>query len=74
MDTNEVQKSVGQGKVLGARPKSDPAGQSWRTRPKAPGARQTNAGVKARTIGYATELRRRITTRTGFSAAFLEVQ
>ncbi|MDP1808505.1 MAG: SBBP repeat-containing protein [Actinomycetota bacterium] len=59
--------------ALVVRPKSGQAGQNWRTRPKAPDARQTNAEVRERMCDYVTEPRWRITPQMGFSAAFLRI-
>ena len=60
------------GEALEGRPKSTPAGQNWRTRPKAPDARLTKSEVRERMCHYVTEPRTRKTLQTGFWAAFLE--
>ncbi len=49
------------GETLEVRPKSTPAGQNWRTRPKAPDTRLTKSEVKERMCHYVTELRTRKT-------------
>ncbi len=60
------------GETLEVRPKSAPAGQNWRTRPKAPDARLTKSEARDRMCHYVTEPRTRKTLQTGFSAALLD--